>query len=54
MAAGMGSVRFGDAKSGVHLSGPGWGALGVVFYDLDAVLAVQDLEAAGRRLGEID
>jgi DNA-sulfur modification-associated len=54
MAAGMGSVRFGDTKNGVHLSGPGWGALGVVFYDLDAVLGVQDLEAAGRRLGEID
>jgi hypothetical protein len=47
-------VRFGDTKNGVHLSGPGWGALGVVFYDLDAVLGVQDLEAAGRRLGEID
>ena len=27
----MGSVRFGDTKNGVHLSGPGWGALGVVF-----------------------
>jgi hypothetical protein len=54
MAAGMGSVRFGDTKNGIHLSGPGWGALGVVFYDLDAVLRVQDLEAAGRRLGEID
>jgi hypothetical protein len=54
VAAGMGSVRFGDTKNGIHLSGPGWGALGVVFYDLDAVLGVQDLEAAGRRLGEID
>jgi hypothetical protein len=54
MAASMGSVRFGDTKNGVHLSGPGWGALGVVFYDLDAVLGVQDLEEAGRRLGEID
>jgi DGQHR domain-containing protein len=54
VAAGMGSVRFGDTKNGIHLSGPGWGALGVVFYDLDAVLRVHDLEAAGRRLGEID
>jgi DGQHR domain-containing protein len=32
VAAGMGSVRFGDTKNGIHLSGPGWGALGVVFY----------------------
>jgi len=54
MAARMGSVRFGDTKNGVHLSGPGWGALGVVFYDLDAILGLQDLDAAGRRLGEID
>ena len=54
MAARMGSVRFGDTKNGVHLSGPGWGALGVVFYDLDAILGLQDLDPAGRRLGEID
>lgn len=54
MAAAMGSVRFADTKNGVHLSGPGWGALGVVFHDLDATLGVADLEAAGRKLGEID
>jgi DGQHR domain-containing protein len=54
MSAVMGTQRFSDTKNGVHLSGPGWGALGVIFYDLDAVLQIQDLEGMGRRIGEID
>jgi DGQHR domain-containing protein len=54
MATTMGDARFADTKNGVHLSGPGWSALGVVFHDLDAVLKVQDLDAMGRKLGEID
>ncbi len=54
MAAELGSAQFSDTKNAVHLSGPGWGAVGVVFYDLDAILRVEDLEAMGRKLGEID
>jgi DGQHR domain-containing protein len=54
MAQSMGSLRFKDTKNAVHLSGPGWGALGVVFYDLDVILCEKDLQAIGNRLGEID
>lgn len=54
MANTMGSARFADTKNGIHLSGPGWGALGVIFHDLDATLGGSDMEAMGRKLGEID
>jgi hypothetical protein len=54
MAQAMGEERFRDAKNGIHLSGPGWGALGTIFHDLDATLHVKDLEGMGRRIGEID
>ncbi|WP_158284325.1 DNA sulfur modification protein DndB [Bradyrhizobium sp. SUTN9-2] len=54
MAASMGKERFSDTKNAVHLSGPGWGALGSIFYDLDVILGEQDLDGAGRKLGEID
>jgi DGQHR domain-containing protein len=54
MAQVMGEDRFRDSKNGIHLSGPGWGALGSVFYDLDSTLQVQDLDGMGRRVGEID
>jgi hypothetical protein len=54
MAAGMGEERFKDTKNGIHLSGPGWGALGTIFHDLDATLQVKDLEGMGRKMGEID
>jgi hypothetical protein len=54
MAASMGEERFRDTKNGIHLSGPGWGALGTIFYDLDATLQVKDLDGMGRRMGEID
>jgi DGQHR domain-containing protein len=50
----MGSVRFSDTKNAIHLTGPGWGALGVVFHDLDTTLGHHNLYEAGRRLGEID
>lgn len=53
MASAMGD-RFRDTKNGVHLSGPGWTALGVVFYDLDATLHVEDLENIGRQIGGMD
>ena len=54
MALRMGAERFSDAKNSIHLSGPGWGALGSIYYDLDAILGEKDLEDAGRRLGDID
>lgn len=54
MATVLGNARFSDTKNAVHLSGPGWGALGVVFNDLYAILGVEDAEGMGRKLGEID
>jgi DGQHR domain-containing protein len=54
MAEAMGNVRFKDTKNSVHLSGPGWGALGVVFHDLNAILGLNDLHAIGTKVGEID
>jgi hypothetical protein len=54
MAQVMGERQFRDTKNAIHLSGPGWGAVGVVFHDLDATLGIKDLEGMGRRLGEID
>jgi len=50
----MGEQRFKDTKSAIHLSGPGWSGLGVVFYDLDSTLAVTDLNGMARKIGEID
>lgn len=54
MAKVMGEEQFRDSKNGIHLSGPGWGALGTIFHDLDATLKVKDMEGMGRRMGEID
>lgn len=54
MAEAMGSVCFKDTKNSVHLSGPGWGALGVVYHDLDAILGMHDHHAVGTKVGEID
>lgn len=54
MAESMGTARFSDTKNSVHLTGPGWGALGAVFYDLDAALGIEDVAAMGRKLGELD
>jgi hypothetical protein len=54
MAMVMGKPRFTDTKNSIHLSGPGWSALGVVFYDLDVTLGVQDLEGMAREVGRID
>jgi DGQHR domain-containing protein len=50
----MGEQRFKETKNSIHLSGPGWSALGVVFYDLDAVLKVQNIAESARKIGEID
>jgi DGQHR domain-containing protein len=54
MAKSMGATRFSDTKNSIHLTGPGWGALGAIFYDLDATLGVEDIAAMGQKLGEID
>jgi hypothetical protein len=54
MAETMGAVPFRDTKNSVHLSGPGWGALGVIFHDLEATLGRTDLAELGRKVGEID
>lgn len=54
MASKMGPTAFADTKSSVHLSGPGWGALGTIYYDLNVLLGHADLVEAGRKLGEID
>lgn len=54
MAEVMGSARFADTKNSIHLTGPGWGALGAIFYDLDAALNVEDIAAMGRKLGELN
>jgi hypothetical protein len=40
-----------DFEDRVHLTAPGWGALGVLFNDLVYRLKVPDLEAAGRAIG---
>lgn len=52
-AEAMGPARFKDRES-LHLSAPGWTALGVVFNDLDVRLKVPSLEAAAAKLGSLD
>jgi hypothetical protein len=47
---GMGQEKFVDRES-MHLTAPGWGALGVLFHDLVYRLKVPDFEAAGRAIG---
>jgi hypothetical protein len=54
VATGMGQERFADTKNGIHLSGPGWSALGVVFYDLDVTLQIRDLGGKAQDIGNID
>lgn len=54
VAEGMGNERFKDTKSAVHTTGPGWGAMGAIFYDLDATLGRSDLFELGRKIGEVD
>jgi DGQHR domain-containing protein len=54
MAASMGSERFRDIRDSVHTTGPGWGALGAVFHDLDVTLGRRDYNELGRKLGQMD
>jgi len=49
---GMGADGF-RARDGLHLTSPGWGALGVLFHDLVVRLRVPDYQAAARRIGSI-
>jgi hypothetical protein len=53
LASAMGEERFTDRES-LHLTSPGWGALGIIFHDLTVRLKVPDLEAAARRVGSLD
>lgn len=54
MAEVMGTARFADTRNSIHLTGPGWGALGAIFYDLDVTLGIDDAAAMGRTVGELD
>jgi DGQHR domain-containing protein len=49
----MGEQRFKDRES-LHLTSPGWGALGIIFNDLVVRLKVPDYVSAARRIGELD
>jgi len=49
----MGPERFKDREA-LHLTAPGWGALGVIFNDLTARLKVPDLETAAQKIGKVD
>jgi DGQHR domain-containing protein len=50
---GMGDEKFKDRDS-LHLTSPGWGALGVLFHDLVVRLRVPDYEAAARKIGAVN
>ncbi len=52
-ALSMGEAAFKD-KDSLHLTSPGWGALGIIFHDLVARLKVPDVEAAAGKLGSLD
>jgi hypothetical protein len=47
---GMGDDKFKNRES-LHLTSPGWGALGVIFHDLVYRLRVPDFEASARAIG---
>jgi DGQHR domain-containing protein len=49
----MGEQRFKDREA-LHLTSPGWGALGIIFNDLVVRLKVPDYVSAARRIGELD
>lgn len=50
---GMGADKF-KAREGLHLTSPGWGALGILFHDLVVRLRVPDYQAAARKIGSLD
>jgi len=47
---GIGEEKFKNRES-LHLTSPGWGALGVIFHDLVYRLKVPDFESAARAIG---
>lgn len=49
----MGVDKFKDRES-MHLTAPGWGALGVIYNDLAVRLKVPDIQAAARKIGKLD
>jgi DGQHR domain-containing protein len=49
----MGEERFKDRES-LHLTSPGWGALGIIFNDLVVRLKVPDYVSAASRIGKIE
>jgi len=52
-ASAMGEAAFKNRES-LHLTSPGWGALGIVFHDLYVRLKVPDIHAAARRLAALN
>ena len=50
-AEGMGPEKFEDRES-LHLTAPGWGALGVLYHDLAVKAEVPDVPKAARAAGE--
>lgn len=53
MVEGMGEDEFKNRER-LHLTSPGWGALGILFHDLVVRLQVPDYRAAARKIGSID
>lgn len=52
-ATGMGEDNFKNRDS-LHLTSPGWGALGVLYHDLAITLGVPDIDRAAQRIGAIN
>jgi len=52
-AESMGYDRFTD-RDCLHLTAPGWGALGTLYHDLGVRLKVPDIAASARRIGTIN
>jgi hypothetical protein len=52
-ASSMGEARFKDRES-LHLTSPGWGALGVIYHDLAVRLKVPGLKDAASKLATLD
>jgi len=49
---GMGEDKFKD-REGLHLTSPGWGALGILFHDLVVRLRVPDYRGSARKIGSV-
>ena len=49
----MGEQKFRDRES-LHLTSPGWGALGIIYHDLAVTLKSSDIDKAARQIGSIN